>query len=85
MKEPCRTCPEKEKDYGGCRCQAYLMTGDASTADPVCDKSPHHTVVTDTLERVKKLSAETHSGTPLFFRDDENSRLLAGNSRSPLA
>jgi pyrroloquinoline quinone biosynthesis protein E len=85
MKEPCRSCPEKEKDYGGCRCQAYLMSGDAAIADPVCDKSPHHSVVTDTLERVRKLSAQTETGTPLFFRDDENSRLLAGNPRSPLA
>ena len=40
MKEPCRTCPEKEKDLGGCRCQAYMLTGDAANADPVCDKSP---------------------------------------------
>ncbi len=42
MKEPCRSCPEKEKDFGGCRCQAYLLTGDAANADPVCGKSPHH-------------------------------------------
>ena len=49
----------KSEDYGGCRCQAYLMTGDATTADPVCDKSPFHSVVTDTIERVKKISAET--------------------------
>src|SRR5690606_7473945 len=42
MQEPCRSCPEKEKDFGGCRCQAYMLTGDATNADPVCDKSPHH-------------------------------------------
>ena len=46
MKEPCRTCPEKTKDFGGCRCQAYMLTGDAANADPVCDLSPHHDVVT---------------------------------------
>ena len=28
MKEPCRSCPERSKDFGGCRCQAYLLTGD---------------------------------------------------------
>src|SRR4249919_1662937 len=44
MKEPCRTCPEKTKDFGGCRCQAYMLTGDAANADPVCDLSPHHDV-----------------------------------------
>ena len=36
MQEPCRSCPEKEKDFGGCRCQAYMLTGDATNADPVC-------------------------------------------------
>jgi pyrroloquinoline quinone biosynthesis protein E len=61
------------------------MTGDATIADPVCDKSPFHSVVTDTLERVKQLSAEAKSETPLYFRDDENSRLLAGSPRSPKA
>ena len=42
MKEPCRSCDDKEKDVGGCRCQAYLLTGDATNTDPVCYKSPHH-------------------------------------------
>ncbi|WP_096704745.1 pyrroloquinoline quinone biosynthesis protein PqqE [Magnetospirillum sp. 15-1] len=42
MKEPCRSCDEKEKDFGGCRCQAYLLTGDAANPDPACSKSPFH-------------------------------------------
>ena len=42
MKEPCRSCDEKHKDLGGCRCQAFMLTGDAANADPVCSKSPHH-------------------------------------------
>jgi len=42
MKDPCRTCPDKDKDFGGCRCQALAMTGDAANADPVCAKSPRH-------------------------------------------
>jgi len=42
MKEPCRSCPRKEIDYGGCRCQALALTGDARNADPVCHMSPHH-------------------------------------------
>ncbi|MDB6041807.1 MAG: pyrroloquinoline quinone biosynthesis protein PqqE [Gammaproteobacteria bacterium] len=49
MKEPCRSCPEKTKDFGGCRCQAYLLTGDAANADPVCDLSPHHHLVTEAV------------------------------------
>jgi len=49
MKEPCRSCPEKTRDFGGCRCQAYLLTGDAANADPVCDLSPHHHLVTEAV------------------------------------
>ncbi len=45
MKEPCKTCDERHKDYGGCRCQAFLLTGDAANADPVCSKSPMHGVI----------------------------------------
>ncbi len=54
MKEPCRSCPERSKDYGGCRCQAYLLTGDAANADPVCDKSMHHDVVLEAVQRVHR-------------------------------
>jgi pyrroloquinoline quinone biosynthesis protein E len=42
MKEPCKSCALKEKDFAGCRCQAYLIAGDARAADPVCHLSPHH-------------------------------------------
>ncbi len=42
MKEPCRSCPRKEVDFGGCRCQAFAVTGDAEAADPACSLSPQH-------------------------------------------
>jgi pyrroloquinoline quinone biosynthesis protein E len=42
MKEPCRSCPRKEIDYGGCRCQAFALTGDAANTDPACSLSPMH-------------------------------------------
>jgi PqqA peptide cyclase len=42
MPEPCRNCDFREVDFGGCRCQAALLTGDAGLTDPVCDLSPHH-------------------------------------------
>jgi len=42
MKEPCRTCDRREIDWGGCRCQAFLMTGDATNTDPACGLSPNH-------------------------------------------
>jgi PqqA peptide cyclase len=42
MQEPCRSCAFRERDFGGCRCQALAITGDASATDPSCDLSPHH-------------------------------------------
>ncbi len=49
MREPCRSCVRRDEDHGGCRCQAYLLTGDAANTDPVCSLSPHHDVVTKAL------------------------------------
>ena len=45
MKEPCRSCPRKEIDFGGCRCQAFAWTGDAANTDPACALSAHHAVL----------------------------------------
>jgi pyrroloquinoline quinone biosynthesis protein E len=45
MSEPCRSCDRKEIDFGGCRCQAFLLTGDAARTDPVCHLSPDHGIV----------------------------------------
>ena len=42
MQEPCRSCARKDQDFGGCRCQAFLITGDARAADPACHLSPQH-------------------------------------------
>ncbi len=45
MREPCASCPRRNEDFGGCRCQAFLLAGDAHVADPVCHLSPHHAIV----------------------------------------
>ncbi|MEU5882441.1 pyrroloquinoline quinone biosynthesis protein PqqE [Spirillospora sp. NPDC047279] len=45
MKDPCRTCSRREADFGGCRCQAYALTGDAGRTDPACSLSPDHGLV----------------------------------------
>mgnify|MGYP003836139219 CR=1 FL=1 len=42
MPEPCRSCERREIDFGGCRCQAFALTGDAAATDPACGKSPEH-------------------------------------------
>jgi pyrroloquinoline quinone biosynthesis protein E len=45
LPEPCRGCPEKARDFGGCRCQAFALTGDAAVTDPACALAPHHALV----------------------------------------
>jgi len=45
MAEPCRSCPRREIDYGGCRCQALALVGDARATDPVCHLSPRHDLI----------------------------------------
>jgi pyrroloquinoline quinone biosynthesis protein E len=69
MKEPCRSCPEKAKDFGGCRCQAYLLTGDADNADPVCELSPHHGLVSAAVARAEQAAAAPKRKPALVFRD----------------
>jgi PqqA peptide cyclase len=76
MKESCRTCPDKEKDLGGCRCQALMLTGDAANADPVCDKSPHHHLIEEAVARAQIPDAERRDEKPLVFRDPKESRRL---------
>lgn len=51
MKEPCRSCDERERDFGGCRCQAMLLTGDAANTDPACSKSPHHHLIQEAVRQ----------------------------------
>jgi len=73
MKEPCVSCPEKENDLGGCRCQAYMLAQDATAADPVCPKSPHHALV---QEAVRAADAGEPQEQKMFFRDRANSLKL---------
>src|ERR1044072_5515081 len=55
MPEPCQSCPQREIDFGGCRCQAALLTGNAANTDPVCDLSPNRAAVDDVLRKVNSL------------------------------
>jgi len=50
MKEPCVSCAHRERDYGGCRCQAFAVLGDAREADPACHLSPHHARMAEIAE-----------------------------------
>jgi pyrroloquinoline quinone biosynthesis protein E len=60
MKEPCRSCAERTIDFGGCRCQAFALTGDAAATDPACALSPVHALI----DRAKRAA----QGAPIRFR-----------------
>jgi len=75
MKGACVTCPDKEKDLGGCRCQAFLLAGDPAATDPVCPKSAHHGMV---QAAVAAADAGEVPAWPLVFRDPKASRAQVG-------
>jgi len=71
MRDPCRTCDRRGRDFGGCRCQAYHLTGNAAEADPVCALSPHHALVS---------AARTAPPAPVRHRA---ARAIASGSGAP--
>ena len=60
MAEPCASCERREIDWGGCRCQALAITGDATQTDPACALSPRH------AELVALAEAESDREPPAF-------------------
>jgi pyrroloquinoline quinone biosynthesis protein E len=62
MPEPCRSCDQKTIDFGGCRCQAFALTGDATRTDPACALAPDHAIV----ERARLEATETSSRRYVF-------------------
>lgn len=74
MKGPCVTCPEKMNDLAGCRCQAFLLSGDAESADPVCSLSPNHHLIAKAIEDSKN---PVLASQPIIFRTDKNSKKYA--------
>ncbi|MCH8168584.1 MAG: pyrroloquinoline quinone biosynthesis protein PqqE [Proteobacteria bacterium] len=63
MQEPCRSCERKTLDWGGCRCQAMAIAGDAAATDPTCSKSPHNAALRAAAE------ADAVSGAALIYRE----------------
>src|SRR5256884_3781053 len=58
MPEPCRSCERRALDFGGCRCQAYLLTKNAAATDPACSLSPDHGLI----EAARQEALSAHSG-----------------------
>jgi len=63
MPEPCRSCPQKEIDFGGCRCQAALLTGNAANTDPVCEFSQNRAIVNAVLRQTNSSSDDARHWT----------------------
>ena len=74
MAEPCASCPRNEVDFGGCRCQAFLLTGNAASTDPACWMSPDHALIAAARTSASDAIAPS-------YRDVRTSRLLTGLSR----
>ncbi len=69
MQEPCASCPRRFEDFGGCRCQAFALAGDARATDPVCHLSPKHAIVT--------ALAAVHSEAQYVYRRYHAARIAA--------
>jgi pyrroloquinoline quinone biosynthesis protein E len=61
MPEPCRSCDRRSEDFGGCRCQAFLLAGDATVTDPACSLAPLHSIV---ASAVREVNASTPIAPP---------------------
>jgi len=68
MPEPCKSCDRREQDFGGCRCQALLLTGDAAATDPVCSLSPHRSQVDAILATVNGSMASALVSSDWLYR-----------------
>jgi pyrroloquinoline quinone biosynthesis protein E len=69
MPEPCRSCDRRTVDFGGCRCQAFHLTGDAAATDPACSLSPKHALISDA-----RAAAQAEQLIPLTLRYRELNR-----------
>jgi pyrroloquinoline quinone biosynthesis protein E len=56
MPEPCRSCDRRAEDFGGCRCQAFLLTGDSAATDPACSLAPAHGIVESAVEEANSIA-----------------------------
>jgi len=77
MPEPCRSCPRKAVDFGGCRCQAFLVAGDAGLTDPVCSLAPHRHLIDAAVLRVEHAAAAREAAPAFKYRAAPASRALA--------
>jgi PqqA peptide cyclase len=81
MPEPCRSCERRTADFGGCRCQAYYLTGDAAATDPTCALSPDHGLIEDARRAASEAARHPASGAPPFIY--RSARIDRARSQAP--
>jgi pyrroloquinoline quinone biosynthesis protein E len=67
MPEPCRSCQRRTEDFGGCRCQAFLLAGDATVTDPACSLAPEHRIVEVAVREANSSPAIAHPAQAASF------------------
>ena len=67
MPEPCRSCDRRTEDFGGCRCQAFLLAGDATVTDPACSLAPSHGIVESVVREVNSGAAVARAAPASSF------------------
>jgi pyrroloquinoline quinone biosynthesis protein E len=67
MPEPCRSCQRRAEDFGGCRCQAFLLAGDATVTDPACSLAPEHRIVEVAVREANSSPAIAHPAQAASF------------------
>ena len=71
MESPCKGCDKRFIDYGGCRCQAYMLTGNMYATDPVCSLSPNHEKLLNSIKNINNLKPDINK---LEYRNMKNSK-----------
>jgi pyrroloquinoline quinone biosynthesis protein E len=83
MPDPCRTCDRREIDWGGCRCQALAIAGDAAATDPACDRSPDHHLMAQAIDAAeampldlvpRRLEHRAEKWEPVFGTNDATTK-----------
>jgi PqqA peptide cyclase len=81
MSEPCRTCARRDIDFGGCRCQAFALTGDAAATDPACALAPAHRVIEHARAAAEALAR--NGGSPHLHRPRADESRVVSLRRRP--
>jgi PqqA peptide cyclase len=86
MREPCKSCDRRAIDFGGCRCQAFALTGDARATDPACSLAPQHGLMREARARAASADPGARDGAPTWVARGSVTpdlvRLRTGHRRS---